>query len=78
MPYFAGFLSLQDPELGVPGNAGMKDQVMALKWAKKNCMHFGGDPDNISKRKRNFHKSYDQISNGALTSPISIYCSCTW
>lgn len=46
-----GFLSLNDPELGIPGNAGLKDQVMALKWVKENCMHFGGDPDNISKCK---------------------------
>lgn len=45
---FSGFLSLKNPELNVPGNAGLKDQVMALKWIKENCMHFGGDPDNIS------------------------------
>ena len=28
---------------------GLKDQVMALKWVKQNCKHFGGDPNNISK-----------------------------
>lgn len=47
--YCVGFLSLKDPELGIPGNAGLKDQVMALKWIKENCQHFGGDPENISK-----------------------------
>lgn len=44
-----GFVSFEDPELGIPGNAGLKDQTMALKWIKENCAHFGGDPDNISK-----------------------------
>lgn len=44
-----GFLSLEDPELGIAGNAGLKDQTLALKWVKENCSHFGGDPENISK-----------------------------
>lgn len=44
-----GFASFKDPELGIPGNAGLKDQTMALKWVKENCVHFGGDPENISK-----------------------------
>ncbi|XP_068155030.1 esterase B1-like [Drosophila tropicalis] len=43
-----GFLSLKSPELNVPGNAGLKDQLMALKWIKKNCSHFGGDPNCIT------------------------------
>ncbi|VVC98111.1 unnamed protein product [Leptidea sinapis] len=41
-----GFLCLNTKE--VPGNAGMKDQVAALKWVKNNIAKFGGDCDNIT------------------------------
>lgn len=41
-----GFLSLENKE--VPGNAGMKDQVMAMKWIKQNIAKFGGDPKNVT------------------------------
>lgn len=43
-----GFLSLKDETLGIPGNTGMKDQVMAMKWIKENIQYFGGDPDCIT------------------------------
>lgn len=58
-----GLLSLNDPELGIPGNAALKDQTMALKWIKENCTYFGGDPENISK--------YDEKKSNTETSAFT-------
>ncbi|XP_049883738.1 juvenile hormone esterase-like isoform X2 [Pectinophora gossypiella] len=41
-----GFLSLNTPE--VPGNAGLKDMVQALRWIKDNIHNFGGNSGNIT------------------------------
>ncbi|KAJ9593457.1 hypothetical protein L9F63_014986, partial [Diploptera punctata] len=41
-----GFLSLQDDV--VPGNNGLKDQLLALQWVKKNIINFGGDPNQVT------------------------------
>lgn len=38
----------RDPQLGIPGNAGLKDQLMALRWVKQNIIHFNGNPFNIT------------------------------
>nr|XP_017035557.1 esterase B1-like isoform X2 [Drosophila kikkawai] len=43
-----GFLSFKDPSLEIPGNAGLKDIVLALRWIKANAVNFNGDPDNIT------------------------------
>lgn len=43
-----GFLYLNDPDLEVPGNAGLKDQQMVLKFVRENIMNFGGDADNVT------------------------------
>ncbi|RUS76068.1 hypothetical protein EGW08_016172 [Elysia chlorotica] len=41
-----GFLSTEDDV--IPGNFGMLDQVMALKWVRLNIRHFGGDPGQVT------------------------------
>ena len=41
-----GFLSTGNS--AALGNYGLKDQVQALKWIKRNIEDFGGDPDNVS------------------------------
>ena len=44
--FFEGFLSTKDKVL--PGNLGMKDQVVALKWIHKNIKYFGGNPESVT------------------------------
>lgn len=41
-----GFLSLNTPE--VPGNAGLKDIVQAVRWVKENIHNFGGNSGNLT------------------------------
>ncbi|XP_030752616.1 venom carboxylesterase-6-like [Sitophilus oryzae] len=41
-----GFLSTEDDV--IPGNWGLKDQILALKWVKDNIEYFGGNPENIT------------------------------
>lgn len=44
----SGFLSFADPKLNIPGNAGLKDVVLALQWIKANIANFNGDANNIT------------------------------
>ncbi|XP_050306188.1 venom carboxylesterase-6-like [Anthonomus grandis grandis] len=41
-----GFISTGDDV--IPGNMGMKDQILALKWVQKNIQYFGGDPRKVT------------------------------
>ncbi|KAH8410316.1 hypothetical protein KR009_011697, partial [Drosophila setifemur] len=43
-----GFLTFADPSLDIPGNAGLKDIILALHWIKANAANFNGDPDRIT------------------------------
>ena len=41
-----GFLSTGD--MAASGNFGMKDQVLVLKWVKRNIRAFGGNPNDVT------------------------------
>lgn len=41
-----GFLNAGTAE--APGNAGLKDQVLALKWVRDNIESFGGNPNEVT------------------------------
>ncbi|XP_034250234.1 cholinesterase 1-like, partial [Thrips palmi] len=41
-----GFLAAGSRD--APGNAGLKDQALALQWVQRNIRRFGGDPSSVT------------------------------
>nr|ASM90853.1 putative juvenile hormone esterase 2 [Colaphellus bowringi] len=41
-----GFLTTGDTV--IPGNYGLKDQLLALQWVRDNIKYFGGDPEKVT------------------------------
>ncbi|XP_011171836.1 uncharacterized protein LOC105204452 [Solenopsis invicta] len=70
-----GFLSTEDEV--VPGNMGLKDQNMALRWVSQNIEWFGGDPKKVtlvglSAGGASVHYHYlSQMSSGLFRGGIS-------
>lgn len=46
MHFRKGFISTEDDV--IPGNYGLKDQVMALRWIRENIKKFNGNPDQVT------------------------------
>ena len=62
----------------VPGNAGFRDQILALKWVNHNIASFGGNSSSVTL----FGESAGSLSSALhLISPLSEglfhrYCRC--
>lgn len=61
-----GFLNAESPQ--APGNMGLLDQNLALRWVQENIAEFGGDPSRVTL----FGQSAGAMSvHGHVLSPLS-------
>ena len=62
-----GFLYLGTED--APGNQGLYDQRLAIKWVKENIQYFGGNSDNITL----WSGTYPNIHRIIITIDVQIY-----
>nr|XP_023024146.1 liver carboxylesterase 1-like [Leptinotarsa decemlineata] len=78
-----GFLSTED--MASPGNYGLKDQHLALRWVKNNIGYFGGDPERttifgesaggVSVQYQMMYMKNEGLIQGAISESGSALCS---
>lgn len=72
-----GFLSTEDSVC--PGNNGLKDQAMSIRWVHENIAAFGGDPNRVTifgESAGGASAHYHMMSDLSKGEPISFILPC--